>query len=76
MVQWYVVVRRLRNGVAMFQKVAEFILRDVRDIAAVYVDDILTGTEWLGTRESTVEQHLSLSDLVLRGFCLAMFLCI
>ncbi len=32
--------------VAMFQKVADYVLRDVRDIAAVYVDYILIGTGW------------------------------
>ncbi len=48
-VQWCVVVMGLRNVVAMFQKVAEYLLREVRDIAAVYVDDILVGTGWQGT---------------------------
>ncbi len=43
-VQWCVVVMGLRNGVAMFQKVAEYVLWEPRDVAAVYVDDIPIGT--------------------------------
>ena len=42
--QWKVVVMGLKNGVAIFQRVVDFCLGDVRDIASAYVDDILVGT--------------------------------
>ena len=55
--QWKVVVMGLKNGVAIFQRVIEYCLEGVRDVADPYVDDIIVGTEWKGSWETTVEQH-------------------
>ena len=55
--QWRVVVMGLKNGVAIFQRAANWCLRNVKDIAAAYVDDILIMTEDTGTPEATADQH-------------------
>ena len=55
--QWKVVVMGLKNGVAIFQRVIEYCLEEVRDVADPYVDDIIVGTEWKGSWEATVEAH-------------------
>ena len=55
--QWKVVVMGLKNGVAIFQRVIEYCLEGVRDVADPYVEDIIVGTEWQGGWEATVEQH-------------------
>ena len=55
--QWKVVVMGLKNGVAIFQRVIEYCLEDVRDVADPYVDDIIVGTAWKGSWEATVEAH-------------------
>ena len=38
----------LKNGVAIFQRVIEFCLKDVSDVADPYVDDVITGTKGVG----------------------------
>ena len=43
--QWCVVVMGLKNGVAIFQRVIDYCMRDVLDVANPYVDDIIIGTE-------------------------------
>ena len=43
--QWCVVVMGLKNGVAIFQRVIEFCLEEVADVADPYVDDIIIGTQ-------------------------------
>jgi hypothetical protein len=43
--------------VAIFQRVIECCLAEVRDVADPYVDDIIVGTEWKGSWEATVEAH-------------------
>jgi hypothetical protein len=55
--QWKVVVMGLKNGVAIFQRVIEWCLAEVRDVADPYVDDIIVGTVWKGSWEATVETH-------------------
>jgi hypothetical protein len=55
--QWCVVVMGLKNGVAIFQRVIDYSLREVADVANPYVDDIIVGTEWCGTEEATLEAH-------------------
>jgi len=55
--QWCVVVMGLKNGVPIFQRVLEYCLLDVSDVASQYVDDILIGTELLDTWEATIEAH-------------------
>jgi hypothetical protein len=35
----------------------EYCLRNVDDVAAPYVDDIVVGTDWEGSEEATIEQH-------------------
>ena len=54
--QWCVVVMGLKNGVAIFQRVIEYCLRNVADVADPYVDDIIIGTEGTLTPE-LIEQH-------------------
>ena len=41
--QWCVVVMGLKNGVPIFQRVVEYSLEPVSDVASPYVDDILVG---------------------------------
>ena len=55
--QWCVVVTGLKNGVAIFQWFIEYCLRPVADSADPYVDDILIGTEWKGSKEETLKAH-------------------
>ena len=55
--QWYVVVMGLKNGVAIFQRVIDYCLRDVSDVADPYVDDIIIGTMWQGGEEATLRAH-------------------
>ena len=55
--QWCVVVMGLKNGVSIFQRVVEWCLREVDDIASPYVDDILSATEGQGTWEETLYAH-------------------
>ena len=55
--QWKVVVMGLKNGVAIFQRVVEYCLREVRDVASPYVDDILTGTDKQNTLRDIIDQH-------------------
>ena len=43
--QWCVVVMGLKNGVAIFQRVIEYCLEEVADVADPYVDDIIIGTK-------------------------------
>ena len=43
--QWCVVVMGLKNGVAIFQRVIEYCLEEVADVADPYVDDIIIGTQ-------------------------------
>jgi len=47
----------LKNGVAIFQRVIEYCLQGVADIADPYVDDIIIGTIWQGSREATLKAH-------------------
>ena len=47
----------LKNGVAIFQRVVEYCLEPVSDVAAPYVDDIITATEAGSTWEETVRDH-------------------
>ena len=55
--QWCVVVMGLKNGVPIFQRVVEWCLRGVDDIASPYVDDILSGTEAQATKLDTLIAH-------------------
>ena len=55
--QWRVIVMGLKNGVAIFQRVVDYCLREVNDVAAPYVDDIIIGTESQGTWEDTIRAH-------------------
>ena len=55
--QWKVVVMGLKNGVAIFQRVVDFCLNDVKDVASPYVDNIIIGTEAKDTWEKTVQAH-------------------
>ena len=55
--QWCVVVMGLKNGVAMFQRVIDYCMHEVCDIANPYVDDIIIGTTWAGSEELTLAQH-------------------
>ncbi len=55
--QWCVVVMGLKNGVPIFQRVVEWCLRGVDDIASAYVDDILSGTEAQATKLDTLIAH-------------------
>jgi len=55
--QWRVVFMGLRNGVPIFQRVVEHCLSEVQDIASPYVDDIIIGTMWQGSREATLAAH-------------------
>ena len=57
--QWRVHPQGVKNGPAIFQRVVEWVLRDVRDVADPYFDDILIGTERLPgmTDEQLVAQH-------------------
>ena len=38
-------------GVASFQRVIDYCLEKVSDVADPYVDDIIIGTEWKGSEE-------------------------
>ena len=51
------VVMGLKNGVAIFQRVLEYCLKEVADIADPYVDDIIIGTDWQGSEDATLDQH-------------------
>ena len=55
--QWCVVVMGLKNGVAILQRVIDFCLEKVSDVADPYVDDIKIGTEWKGSEEATLSAH-------------------
>ena len=55
--QWCVVVMGLKNGVPIFQRVVEWCLRGVDDIASPYVDDILSGTEAQNTKLEALSAH-------------------
>lgn len=55
--QWCVVVMGLKNGVAMFQRVVEYCLDPVTDVAAPYVDDILTGSDGQPTVQESLRAH-------------------
>ena len=53
--QWKVLVMGLRNGNAIFQRVMEFVLKDIPN-ADAYVDDIIVGSEG-DTPEEVLENH-------------------
>ena len=55
--QWCVVVMGLKNGVPIFQRVVEYALETVNDVASPYVDDILVGSPAQETPLGTLEQH-------------------
>ena len=42
--QWRVMAQGLKNGPSTFQRVVEYVLRDVNDVANAYFDDIIVGT--------------------------------
>ena len=47
----------LKNGVPIFQRVVEWCLRGVDDIASPYVDDILSGTKAKSSKLETLRAH-------------------
>jgi len=47
----------LRNGVAIFQRVVEWCLDPVKDVASAYVDDIIIGTGARETEGETIQAH-------------------
>ena len=47
----------MKNGVAIFQRVIEYALEEVADVADPYVDDIIIGTEWKGSQDETLKAH-------------------
>ena len=53
--QWKVLVMGLKNGNAMFQRMMEWVLRDL-DFADPYVDDIVVGST-AETEEELLVQH-------------------
>ena len=59
LMQWRVMPQGIKNGQAVFQRVVEWVLRSVSDVADPYFDDILIGTERLPgmTDERLVAQH-------------------
>ena len=57
--QWRVLPQGVKNGPAIFQRVVEWVLREVADVADPYFDDIIIRTERLPgmTDEQLVVQH-------------------
>ena len=49
------------NGPPIFQRVIEYVLRDVRDVADPYFDDIL-----IGSPGATLEEAIANHDIALR----------
>ena len=41
----------LKSDVPIFQRVIEYCLKEVADIADPYVDDIIIGTDWQGSED-------------------------
>ena len=54
--QWKVLVMGLKNGNAQFQRMMEWVLRDVDDFANPYVDDIIIGSTG-NTPEEVIQNH-------------------
>ena len=48
----------IKNGVPIFQRVAEHCLRTVAAVANVYVDDIIVGTHARSSEEETIHAHM------------------
>ena len=59
LMQWRVLPQGVKNGPAIFQRVVEWVLQDVMDVADPYFDDIIIGTERLPgmTDAQLVAQH-------------------
>ena len=55
--QWCVVVMGLKNGVTIFQRVVDWCLAGVRDVASAWVDDIIVATPAGESWEATVAAH-------------------
>jgi hypothetical protein len=59
LMQWRVLPQGVKNGPAIFQRVVEWVLQGVADVADLYFDDVIIGTERLPgwTDENLVAQH-------------------
>ena len=64
--QWRVLAQGLKNGPPIFQRVVEYVLRDVRDVADPYFDDILIGTAGQ-TLDEAIDNHDKALRRVLRA---------
>ena len=65
--QWRVLAQGLKNGPPIFQRVVEYVLRDVRDVADPYFDDIL-----IGTSGATLDEAIDNHDVALRRVLMAL----
>ena len=60
LMQWRVLPQGVKNGPAIFQRVVEWVLQDVADVADPYFNDILIGMERLpGISDEQVSTTLS-----------------
>jgi hypothetical protein len=62
--RWRVMPQGIKNGPSTFQRIVEYVLKDVSDVAEPYFDDILVGTK--GAPGESAEELFTRHDIDLR----------